>query len=352
MNIAIKNLFDKLQLQNQNIQHFVWPTELKNTDPLVKERILNEFNSHGPLDELIADEDVTEILVNQYNRIFFEKRGQLYSYNDHFYSAKSYLNYIDRLAQKCGRQLNREKPVLEVQIDKSRFTLIYSELTNGIPILSIRKFTQNILNLTELKNCNWAPIEVIDKIQKLVVSKKNILIVGGTSSGKTTVMKCLLSLVEPTERVVIIEDTQEINTPNEASVSLLTREELSEQIKKITLDYLIKKSLRLRPDRLVIGEVRGAEACSLLQALSTGHSGSLCTLHATNSRQALIRLEMLVQMGAPQWDLRAIRRLIALTIDYIIVVEKKQDKRVLKEITQLKSVEETGITLQQIYSLN
>ncbi len=349
MNLDTKKLFEQLHSQNQNLNHFVWPTHLKNVDSHVQNRILNEFNGHGPLDDLIQNEQVSEILVNNFNRIFYEKQGQLFTYPDHFYSPKSYLSYIDRLAQKSGRQLNREKPVLEVQIDQARFTLIYSEISDGVPILSIRKLNHSLMNFDHLEKTGWAPPTVITEIKKMVFNKKNILIVGGTSSGKTTVMKCLLNLIGETERVVLIEDTKELPLPNEASVSLLTREDLSEHIKKITLDFLIKKSLRLRPDRLVIGEIRGSEACSLLQALSTGHSGSLCTLHALNSKQALLRLEMLVQMGAPQWDLQAIRRLIALTLDYIIVVEKKSSERRLKEIHQLKSVEENGITLQQIY---
>ncbi|MGZ3725272.1 MAG: CpaF family protein [Pseudobdellovibrio sp.] len=349
MNLETKKLFEQLNSQNQSLQHFVWPSHLKNVDISVQNRILNEFNGHGPLEELLQNDEVSEILVNNFNRIFYEKRGQLFTHPDHFYSPKSYLSYVDRLAQKCGRQLNREKPVLEVQIESSRFTLVYSEISDGAPILSIRKLNHSIISFDHLEKEGWAPPAVISEIKKMVLNKKNILIVGGTSSGKTTAMKCLLNLVGETERVILIEDTRELALPNAASVSLLTREDLSEQIKKITLDFLIKKSLRLRPDRLVIGEIRGAEACSLLQALSTGHSGSLCTLHALNSKQALLRLEMLVQMGAPQWDLRAIRRLIALTLDYVIVVEKKSAERRLKEIHQLKSVEESGITLQQIF---
>jgi pilus assembly protein CpaF len=156
-------------------------------------------------------------------------------------------------------------------------------------------------------------------------------------------------LVAENDRCVIIEDTKELSPPNFVSLSLLAREFSSGSILPVTLEDLIKRALRMRPDRMVVGEVRGAEAYALLLALSTGHKGSFSTIHAHNSKQALLRLEMLVQLGAPDWDIRSIRRLITLSLDYVLVVDKTGGKRRLKEICELKSLEENGIILEKIF---
>lgn len=178
--------------------------------------------------------------------------------------------------------------------------------------------------------------------------KKNILLVGPTSSGKTTCLQALLSLVESDERCILIEDTKELTPPNAVSISLLAREFSFGTIQAVTLEDLIKRAMRLRPDRLIIGEVRGSEAYSLLLALSTGHKGSLSSLHASSAKQALLRLEMLVQLGAPDWEIRSIRRLMTLSLDCLLVVEQTPQGRKLKELCEIKSLEESGIILERI----
>jgi pilus assembly protein CpaF len=312
-------------------------------------RVKQEFKGAGPLESLLNDDSVTEILVNNYDQIFFEVAGTLHSHADRFFSMHTYFSYIDRLCEKFGRTLNRERPFLEFQSDNCRYSLIYGELAGGHPILSIRKQNLKKLNFENLLASKWCEPNEAQFLKSLIEGKKNILVVGATSSGKTTTLQALLSLVAENDRCVIIEDTKELSPPNFVSLSLLAREFSSGSILPVTLEDLIKRALRMRPDRMVVGEVRGAEAYALLLALSTGHKGSFSTIHAHNSKQALLRLEMLVQLGAPDWDIRSIRRLITLSLDYVLVVDKTGGKRRLKEICELKSLEENGIILEKIF---
>lgn len=301
-----------------------------------------------PLEPLLNDPLISEIIINDFDKIYFENNGQLQKHKVSFSSAHHYLMYIERLCEKFHRPLNREQPFLEVNLDNSRYSLVYGELTSGTPLLSIRKQILSSLTFETLQDHNWCDEKAANFIKNAIQKKKNILIVGPTSSGKTTVLQALLNLIDQYERCILIEDTKELSPPNSASASLLAREFRNGPIAPISLEDLVRRALRLRPDRIVLGEVRGAEAYSLLLALSTGHKGSLSSLHAANSRQALLRLEMLVQLGAPEWDLRSIRRLITLSTDVIIVVEKTSEGRRLKEICEIKSLEESGIILEQV----
>lgn len=302
-----------------------------------------------PIESLLNDPIVSEIIINDFDKIYFESNGRLQKHKISFSTPHHYMMYIERLCEKFHRPLNREQPFLEMNLDNSRYSLVYGELTTGTPLLSIRKQILSSLTFDKLQTCNWCDEESAIFIKNALQNKKNILIAGPTSSGKTTVLQALLNLTDPAERCILIEDTRELSPPNSASASLLAREFRNGPIAPVSLEDLVRRALRLRPDRLVLGEVRGAEAYSLLLALSTGHKGSLSSLHASNSRQALLRLEMLVQLGAPEWDLRSIRRLITLSTDIIIIVEKTSEGRRLKEICEVKSLEENGIILEQVF---
>jgi pilus assembly protein CpaF len=302
-----------------------------------------------PLHVLLNNPSVSEILINDFDKIYFECDGRLQKHNDYFSSSHSYLMYIEGLCEKLHRPLNREQPFLEMNFERHRYSLIYGELSSGAPLLSIRKQVMNSLSLETLVQSGWCGPDEAAYLQTSVQQKKNLLIAGPTSSGKTTVLQSLLNLTGSSERCLLIEDTRELLLPNTASASLLAREFKSGPIAQVSLEDLIRRALRLRPDRLIVGEVRGAEAYSLLLALSTGHRGSLSSVHAANAKQALLRLEMLVQLGAPEWDLRSIRRLITLSTDAIVVVEKTSEGRKLKEICEVKSLEESGIILEKVF---
>ncbi len=314
----------------------------------VKSRMKSEISGLGPIDQLLTDPEITEILVNNYQEIYYEKNGRLFISEDYFYSESSYSAALDRLSQKCGTYLNREKPFVEAQYGRMRVTIIFNELSRGSNLLSIRLQPDSSWTLDGLRKNNWCSSQQFAMIEQIFKQKKNFLVIGGTGSGKTSFLQALLNQLSTTERAVIIEDTQELRLTDSASVSLLTRQDPSASVGDITMDDLLKRALRLRPDRLVIGEIRGPEAKSLMMAMATGHDGSFGSLHARTAEEALIRLEMLIQMGAPQWNLQSIRKLIAMTIQNIIVVEKKEGQRRLQGIYQISSAEESGVTMSRI----
>ncbi len=322
--------------------------ETNGEEASIKLRIISEISGLGPIDSLLQDSEITEILVNNYKEIYFEKNGRLHRHPDHFYSENSYVATLDRLSQKCGSYLNREKPFVEAQFGRMRITIIFGELSRGDSLLSIRLQPISTWTLQAFRHLNWCDDQQLELIQNIFAQRKNFLVVGGTGSGKTSFLQSLLQLLGAEDRAVIIEDTQELQLPASASVSLLTRQDPSASVADVNMDDLLKRALRLRPDRLVIGEIRGPEAKSLMMAMATGHDGSFGSLHARTASEALLRLEMLIQMGAPQWSLQSIRKLISMTIQNIIVVEKKDGIRKLQGIYEISSFEENGLTLNQI----
>lgn len=325
-----------------------WRSSLKNMDPTHFKRVENELTGWGPIGSLIEDSDITEILTNSYDQVFYEKRGQLIRSEDHFYSEMTYASCLDRIAQSCSTYLCREKPFVEIQNGRMRITMIYSEISRGHPLLSIRIQPLNKWSLNKLQQLNFVSDSQNKLILKILHSKNNFLIVGATGSGKTSFMQALLEELPSDERIVIIEDTQELHPPNRTSTSLLSRQDPARTVPDVTLDDLLKRALRLRPDRLIVGEVRGPEAKSLLLSLSSGHDGSFGSLHARSAHEALLRLEMLIQMGAPQWNLNSIRKLILMTLDYIIVLEKNKGLRKIKGVYKINSLEENGFTLSRV----
>lgn len=342
-----KKISELLMKQKINPNHNLLQ-ELKSETPALRTRIISELSGLGPLDELLLDPAITEILANGPNEIFFEKAGRLQQHPDAFFSEQSYAAVLDRLAQSCNTCLNREKPFVEAQLENRRITLLFGEIARDQTLLSIRVQPRTQRSLEDFFKMGWCSQKQLSLLRNIFQLRANFLVVGGTSSGKTSVLQSLLQLSEPFERIVLIEDTREIMPPNSCSVSLLTRQDPARSVPDVSMEDLLKRALRLRPDRLVVGEIRGGEATSLLMALSTGHDGSFGSLHARSAPEALLRLEMLIQMGAPQWNLLSVRKLIAMSLQYIVVLEKKCGKRILKGIYEIKSLEENGLTLHQL----
>lgn len=315
-----------------------------------QKRIMYELEKLGPIENLLLDDAVTEVLVNQYNQVIYEKSGQLHLADDFFFSQATYHDSIERLCQICGSYINREKPFIETQIGQLRITIVYSDLARGSHLLSIRKQPSHLITLKTLRAWNWCDDFQLQLLKKTIHQKENFIVVGGTSSGKTTLLQALIQEIDPKSRNIFIEDTQELRITNSLSTSLLTRSDFNNIKKSVTMTDLLKRALRLRPDRLIVGEIRGGEATDLLMALSTGHEGSFGSLHAKSHSEALLRLEMLIQMGAPQWRHESIQRLIGLTVKYIIVVKKENERRFLEGIYKLTSVESHGISSMKVES--
>lgn len=314
-----------------------------------RQRICAEYFGHGPLEELLKDEEITEILVNGPESIWFERQGRLCHLEDHFLSLTTYVNFLHRLCEKAQCQSTIEHPAATGQFQEFRLTLIRQELTRNHHHLSLRRHPKNPWSLERLRDSGWATEAEIQLLQRMIEARKNFLIIGGTGSGKTSLVNALLGTLQKNERAVVIEDTPEIELPNAASMRLITREDPQGLLKNVTQSDLLRHALRLRPDRLVLGEIRGPEAKDLLMALATGHGGSFGTLHSSDPRQALIRLEMLIQMGAPQWSLQAVRRLIHLSLDFIVVVEKSPEgKRKFQGLYKIASLEETGFLVERL----
>ena len=312
-------------------------------------RLWNEYFAQGPLTECFQDPQVTEILINQFDHIWVEKQGTLKPLEDGFFSVWSFSRFIHDFTEKSGVQFNLEHPFSAGSFLGFRFQICSFISGKDQLLLSFRRKPNHNFDLNKLLELQWASQKQIDFLKNAFWSHKNILIIGTTGVGKTTVIDSILQLAKPNERILILEDTDELTPPNPLSAKLMTRVDPQNILREITLSDLIRQSLRLRPDRLIVGEVRSQEAKDLLLALSTGHAGSFCTLHASSAQQALLRLEMLVQMGAPQWSLDTIRKLIFMSIQLIVTVGRDSaGNRKLIALHELSSLENPGIILEEV----
>ncbi len=316
-----------------------------------RERLENEFFQHGPLNQLLNDETLKEIIINSDQEIWIDRDGSLERQKNAFLSKETFHRWFLMFCEQSNTHVNISTPFANGKWKNFRVHIITNPVSENGPIISLRRHPNSPWTLKKLNECQWASNAAFGFIYQALKEKKNFLIVGPTSSGKTSVLNAFLQELPKNERCIILEDTAELVPPNTSSVRLMTRFDPNDLLKDIHLSDLVKQSLRMRPDRLIIGEIRGDEAKDLLLAMATGHRGCAGTLHARNTQEAITRLEMLIQLGAPQWSLSSIRNLIQSTIDFIIVVEKNSHgKRQIKEVTELQSVESFGITLSKVFS--
>ena len=297
------------------------------------------------LKKLIADPRITEIIINSFDCVFYESDTSLIQLFEVFKNQNEYEYFLQLLTEAKNTYFNRERPFIEFSIENFRISIISSEISKNGTSVSMRRigFHGDIQAGCDFKSNSFPAVS--KELQLLVKTKANILIVGGTSSGKTTLINLLLKEIPKNERCILIEDTDEIMLPNTASVKFLTRPFVNELLPAIEYNELIKRSLRMRPDRLLLGEIRGAEAFNYLMSISSGHRGSMTSLHADSAQEALLRLEMLIQLGAPQWKVESIRKLLFLSLDVVICLEKIEAARRIKSISYLSSLEQSGITL-------
>lgn len=312
-------------------------------------RLKSEFFEFGPLDELLENEQITEILVNSADDIYFESEGKIHRHEDRFFSESSYFDCCKRLIEVAGIQLTLNFPFGNGRFKDWRVHAICPPVCSARLGLSLRRIPKNTWTLQKLFDCNFLTSQQQAYLQNAIHDKKNFIICGSTGTGKTSLLSACLEIIPGTERIVVIEDTPEVHLPNCNSIRLVTRKDHQESLLEISSAELIKQSLRMRPDRIILGEVRGEEAKDLLLANSTGHRGSIASLHAHDAQGALRRLQLLTQMGAPQWSTKMVQNLIFDSVDFVVTIERTNNgSRFIQEICEINSLEENGFTLNPI----
>jgi len=319
---------------------------------LLVTEIQDEVMGYGPLEPFMQDPAVSDILVNTYRNIFVERFGKLESTDARFKDDGHLMRIIDKIVSQVGRRVDESSPMVDARLpDGSRVNAIIPPLAVDGPILSIRRFARDPLEMEDLINLKTLTPEIAEILKGVVKAKLNILISGGTGSGKTTTLNVLSRFIPFDERIVTIEDASELQLKQEHVVRLETRPPNIEGKGEINQRDLVRNSLRMRPDRIIVGEVRGREAFDMLQAMNTGHEGSLTTIHSNSPRDALMRIESMVAMANIDIPIDHLRRYISSALNVIIHIARLQDgTRKLLSFQELTGMEGDVITLQEIYS--
>ncbi|RMF17557.1 MAG: CpaF family protein [Alphaproteobacteria bacterium] len=313
--------------------------------------LINDMLGLGPLEPLLADESVTDIMVNGPHQVFVERGGKLELSDVRFRDDQHLMNVIQRIVTAVGRRVDESSPICDARLaDGSRVNAIIPPLAIDGPSLSIRKFAKKKITLERMVEFGSISPQLMQLLKVAGACRLNILVSGGTGSGKTTMLNAISRLIDPGERIVTIEDAAELQLQQPHVVRLETRPPNLEGRGEVTMRDLVKNALRMRPDRIILGEVRGAEAVDLLQAMNTGHDGSMGTIHANRPREALTRLENMVNMAGLNLPPKAIREQIAAAVDLIIQVSRMRDGgRRCVYVTEVVGMEGDVITTQDLF---
>jgi pilus assembly protein CpaF len=319
---------------------------------LIIKQITDEVLGLGPLEPLLADHSVSDILVNGFASVYVERFGKLQRTDVRFRDDQHLLNIIDRIVSSLGRRIDESSPLVDARLkDGSRVNAIIPPLAIDGPSMSIRRFAVDLLNTDSLIQVGTLTPAIALLLKAIVRGRLNVLISGGTGSGKTTMLNVLSSFIPHNERIVTIEDSAELQLQQPHVVRLETRPSNIEGRGEVSQRELVRNSLRMRPDRIVIGEVRGVEALDMLTAMNTGHDGSLTTIHANTARDALGRVENMVSMTGATFPIKAMRQQIASAIDVVIQLERQEDgKRRLVSVQEINGMEGEIITMTEIFS--
>lgn len=318
----------------------------------ITERIFNSIRGLGLLDSIIKDDQITEVMVNGPDDVFIEKEGRLYKLEQKFDDEKQLEDIIQKIVGQAGREVNQANPIVDTRLpDGSRVNVVLPPISLGGATVTIRKFSKTPMTIEQLLKYGSITEEVAHVLKLLVRSKYNIFISGGTGSGKTTFLNAVSSYIPHDERVITIEDSAELQIEGiDNLVRMETRNANTSGSGAVTIRDLIRSSLRMRPERIIVGEVRGGEALDMLQAMNTGHDGSLSTGHANSTRDMLSRLETMVLQGAEGLPLEAIRQQIASAVDIIIHLSRLRDKtRKTIEISEIIGYQDGEIKINTLY---
>ncbi|HEY3670688.1 MAG TPA: CpaF family protein [Acidimicrobiia bacterium] len=319
-------------------------------DQLVAE-IIEQAMGYGPIQRFLDDPTVSEVMVNTTDGVYIERAGRLELTDAQFFSEQHVLRVIDRIVAPVGRRIDEASPMVDARLpDGSRVNAVIPPLAIDGPQLTIRKFTRRVLTLDNLEDLGTLTPPVAQFLSACVRGRMNILISGGTGSGKTTLLNVLSSMIPATERIVTIEDAAELRLQQHHVIRLESRPSNIEGKGEVRTRELVRNALRMRPDRIVVGEVRGAEALDMLQAMNTGHDGSLSTLHANSPRDALARVETMVLMAGFDLPVRAIREQAASAIDVLVHIERSRDGvRRVTQVTTVDGMEGDMVTLSDVF---
>ena len=320
-----------------------------------KDRLINDVQHElfglGPLEPLLKDPTISDILVNSHRRIYIERRGKLEVTNVTFKDDEHLMRVIERIVSSVGRRIDESSPMVDARLaDGSRVNAIIPPLAIDGPVLSIRRFGSEPLRMSALIEHKALTKDIADMLEMCIRARLNVLISGGTGAGKTTLLNALSAYIPEDERIVTIEDSAELQLQQPHVVRLETRPPNIEGRGEVSQRDLVKNALRMRPDRIVIGEVRGGEAIDMLQAMNTGHDGSLTTVHANTPRDALARLETMIQMTGMRLSDRAMRQQVASAINLVLQVARLSDgSRRVTSISEITGMEGDTITMQEIF---
>ena len=313
----------------------------------------NEINGYGPLNELLNDDNISEIMVNSPNEVYVEIDGKIIRDETvSFINDEHILRIITRMVGPLGKTIDSSNPMVDSRLsDGSRINAIIPPLSINGPVLTIRKFKRNLSSIDDLLRNGTLTRDMAEFLESSIKSKLNIIVCGGTGSGKTTILNILSSFIGEDERIITIEDAAELKLSQKHVIPLETRGSNYKSDMEVTMRDLVRNSLRMRPDRIIVGEVRGSEAFDMLQAMNTGHEGSLTTLHANGAIDALNRLETMVLMGSMEIPVPAIRDYIKNALDIVIVCERLTDgRRKITSINEITGILDNGeIKLSEIY---
>ena len=336
-------VYEELSKQNQALNN-------QERKALVSD-VLDELLGLGPIEPLLKDPTITDILINGYSQVFVERYGVLEPTNVRFKDERHLLRIIQKIVSAVGRRIDESAPLVDARLaDGSRVNAIIAPLAIDGASMSIRKFARVPIGMDRLIEIGSVPAQVAEVLKAVVKARRNVLISGGTGSGKTTMLNAMSAFVDNRERIVTIEDSAELQLQQEHVVRLETRPRNIEGKGEITQRDLVKNSLRMRPDRIIVGEVRAGEAFDMLQAMNTGHDGSMTTVHANTARDALSRVEQMIGMSGIDIPPRAARAQIASAINVVIQVGRLSDgRRKLLSLSELTGMEGEVVTMQEIF---